>query len=304
VQRAGSRPFRTVFLFVALIIAASVSTGFGAVGPLGRPATGFPARPLPLQLAALTLPTPAPVASTATVLSPTVAALRATLLGWLNAQRIAAGLVPYRGDGVLASLAAARAANLAAAGTLSHDAAGGSIGASLSAQGYRWYLTGEAIGFTTAAWGSDALTALETAWTASSVHHELLLSDRFNYVGIGIAYRETDGSTWASVVMVEAPDHTPPVARIVGRGRVGTTIRWLWWGTDPLLQTHTAGLATFDVQYRVDAGLWRTIRAATTTTSLVLRSRPVGHTYWLRVRARDRQGTLSPWSAAVGIRVP
>ena len=37
-----------------------------------------------------------------------------------------------------------------------------------------------------------------------------------------------------------------------------TTSRWSWNGYDPRLQTHTAGLRDFDVQYRVGYGSWRT----------------------------------------------
>ena len=40
------------------------------------------------------------------------------------------------------------------------------------------------------------------------------------------------------------------------RPRSGTTVTWTWSGADTALQTHTAGLKNFDVQYRVGSGTW------------------------------------------------
>ena len=79
---------------------------------------------------------------------------------------------------------------------------------------------------------------------------------------------------------------------------------WSGTGADTRLQTHTAGLKNFDVQYRVGSGTWTTIRTGTTAKSLSLGSRAHGHYYGLRVRARDNLGYLSAWSAEMRIWVP
>ena len=82
-----------------------------------------------------------------------------------------------------------------------------------------------------------------------------------NYIGLGVAYRSSDHKTYASGNLTEAKDHTRPWARMSTRSRSGTTVRWTWQGNDTTLQTHTAGLKNFDVQYRVGSGAWHTRRS-------------------------------------------
>ena len=102
----------------------------------------------------------------------------------------------------------------------------------------------------------------------------------------------------------ESKDHTAPTARNVSLTRTGTTIRFAWTGADRRLQTHTAGLRSFDVRYRVDSGTWRTIRNDTTAKALTLYSRPHGHWYSFRVQSADRRGNLSKWTSTIRIWVP
>ena len=54
--------------------------------------------------------------------------------------------------------------------------------------------------------------------------------------------------TWASVVFADSKDHTAPKAEKHGTARSGRTVTLDWTGHDRKLQTHTAGLASFDVQ--------------------------------------------------------
>jgi hypothetical protein len=88
------------------------------------------------------------------------------------------------------------------------------------------------------------------------------------------------------------------VAEMTGAGVSSRTVFFTWTGRDGQLQTHTAGLRDFDVQYRVDEGPWSVIRTHTTATQIILANRPAGHTYSVRVRDRDRRNNLSAWSAA------
>ena len=268
---AATRPARGRRLTARLLLAASLVVAWSAV--------------------------PAPAIASET-------SLEAAILTWLNEDRVAFGLRPYRLDGTLPAIAGTRAGRLADAGVLSHQAAGGSIGTELTDRGYPWYGTGENIAYTTAAWGSTAARSLYLAWKGSPTHWALLTSDRYNYVGVGVALSGSSGATYGSIVMAEAPDHTRPGARMASRSRVGTTISFTWVGWDAALQAHTAGLRDFDVQYRVDGGSWATIRNDTTATSVRLTSRRHGHTYSVRVRARDRGGNLSSWSAPLSVWVP
>ena len=221
----------------------------------------------------------------------------------LNRARIAQGLAPYRPWPAIAAIATARSGRLEATQTLTHAAAGPSISATLDAAGLQWSGWGEAIGVTSYPAGSQAVGNLYSLWYASPMHHPLMFSKTYNYVGVGFA-TGPDGRTWSSIVFVESVDHTPPIARNGALGRAGTTLSYSWSGYDPILQTHTAGLRSFDVQYRIDGGPWRMLRSNTTTRSVRLANRPRGHTYWFRVRSRDWRGNLSAWTAAVRIRVP
>ena len=131
-----------------------------------------------------------------------------------------------------------------------------------------------------------------------------MFSSSYNYVGIGFAYRSATKTTYASVVFTDSKDHTAPTARNVSLTRSGTTIRFAWTGADPRLQTRTAGLRSFDVQYRVGTGAWRTIRNDTTARSLTLYNRAHGHWYSFRVQSADRRGNLSKWTSATRVWVP
>ncbi len=234
----------------------------------------------------------------------TASAMAADILGWLNRDRAAAGLRPLRTWTSLATLAGRRAASMSSTLTLSHQAAGGDPGAALTSAGIQWYSYGEVIGETSYPWGSQAAANLYAMWKSSAVHHAIMFSSSYNYLGIGIV-QASDGSAWSSIVFSESADHTPPVARNGSLVRVyGTSLTFHWSGVDPVLQTHTAGIRGYNVQYRVNSGPWSTIRHLTTMTWLGLSNRRHGAYYSFRVQAVDRRGNLSAWTAAKRIWVP
>jgi uncharacterized protein YkwD len=239
---------------------------------------------------------PAPVAAA----SSSPAAMAAEVTSMINRARTAQGLVPYKPWPVLAAIATDRAQRLVSTQILTH---GQSINPALDAAGLQWYGWGEIIGYTTYPVGSQAVGNLYAMWDASPSHHPLMFSGTYNYVGVGFS-TDPSGKTWSSIVFSETVDHTSPVAYTTGIRRTGTTLFYSWAGRDRILQTHTAGLRSFDLQYRVDRGLWRTIRSNTTTMAIRLARRAHGHTYAFRVRSRDRRGNLSAWTVAARIRVP
>ena len=229
--------------------------------------------------------------------------VRAMVLDWLNTDRVADGLVPYRAWAALDDLAAQRAGRLAAAEVLSHDVAGGNVGDAMDALGIPWTWYGEALGMSPATFGEESARQIYDMWMASAPHHDILMSSTNNYVGIGVA-ESSDGSTWISLIATESPDHTAPVAANVALKRSGTTLAYSWKGHDVPLQTNTAGLRGFNVVVQRDQGAWQYLRTGTTATSLSIANRARGHWYSFRVRAADRRGTLSPWTAAIRIWVP
>jgi hypothetical protein len=208
-----------------------------------------------------------------------------------------------RFDSRLWDLAGDRAARMASTGIMSHSVAG-SLSASLSARGIQRYSSGEDIGYSTAARGLASTNELFNLWRASSSHWALMMSSRYNYVGVGLAFRSRTGQTFGSIVFVEARDHTRPVASIASVVHTTDYIRWTWTGRDFVLQTHTAGVATYRVQIRVDGGAWRTVVSATRATARTMRDLARGHRYSLRVRATDKAGNVGAWTAESRVWLP
>lgn len=225
------------------------------------------------------------------------------VLGWINGARTERGLMPLVRWSDLAAVARLRAGRMAQTNTLTHTVAGGLSG-QLADEGVRWYVYGETIGLTTAPWTRDAAWSLFQMWQGSPPHWTLLMSDRMNYAGVGLAYRSSNGRTFGSVVVTESVDHTGARAWFTSNSRSGDDVRWTWSGADRRLQTRTAGLRDFDVQYRVDSGSWRTLRNDSTSTTLTLRDRARGHAYSLRLRATDRRGNVGAWTKPSRIWVP
>ena len=226
----------------------------------------------------------------------------AHLLGWVNDARRSRGLVPLRRMYDLAVIAGWRASRMAETNTLSHSIAG-SLSGQLADRGVTWYRYGETIGYSGAPWTYDAARGLFEQWRGSSSHWSLLMSDRFNYVGVGMAYRSAIRRTFGSIVLTESLDRTGGRAWFSGAARSGDDIRWSFVGADNRLQTHTAGFRDLDVQYRAGSGEWRTIRNDTTATTITLYDRSRG-THSLRIRATDRRGNVGTWTTPSTISVP
>lgn len=259
-------------------------------------------KPLRLALAfALLFATAATVAAPAPARAATATDTEREILALVNQARAAAGLVPLRSDYRLWVLADERADAMASVDVLSHGT-DASLERALDQRGVQWYRHGEVIAWTSAS-PARAAASLHELWFGSAPHRALLLSDRFNYLGIGLAH-STSGRTYGSIVLTESRDRTGARARIATAVVTGDDIRWTWRGSDPKLQTHTAGLRDFAVQQRVDDGAWVTVPTAATATSRVLANRPGGHWYGLRVRARDKAGNVGPWSPERRVWVP
>jgi uncharacterized protein YkwD len=232
----------------------------------------------------------------------TAYSIETEILGWLNRDRVANGLRQLRLDTRLRDLAEYRAGIMASTGVLSHTIAG-CLSCQLTSRGIQWYSEGECIAWTGRAWGDEAAKSIYSLWHDSS-HWPLLMSAKFNYIGIGIVYRSANKTTWSALVLTESVDHSRPWSKMTSKSVSGTTVHWSWSGADYVLQTHTAGLKNFDVEYRVDSGSWYLIKSGTTSTSLTLYSRAHGHYYGLRVRSRDWRGNLAYWTSELRVWVP
>jgi uncharacterized protein YkwD len=229
----------------------------------------------------------------------------ATMVQRLGTERSANGLVPLRGDSRLNAIAEARAGDMAARGYFSHTSPDGTTFSDLLvAAGITWYGAGETIAWNTAPDLALSIDMATQGWMSSTPHRDVLLSGDYNYVGVGAA-TAGDRTYWAAVV-IKGPDRTPPVASIK-RPTVGSSVRYGrrvvtvgWRATDPPLAVLTAGIRSYQLQWRRVGGSWQT-RSWTTATSLRLSLR-ISRTYEFRVRARDRAGNVSRWTGAVRAR--
>jgi uncharacterized protein YkwD len=263
-----------------------------------------PSRRLPLAFAAVLVALVAVGGSPAPASATSSGDMARMVLQWMNRDREARGLKPYRSWGALQDLAGDRARRMASYNTLSHTAAGGSVGSSLTARGIQWYGFGEIIGMSSYPWGTQSANNIYSMWKNSSPHAALMFNSSYNYVGVGVAYRSSNHTTWMSVVFTESKDHSAPYVAMVSidESHQDVTVRWKGWDTQ--LQTHTAGFASFDVEYRVDWGSWHYARDNTTATSLVAADRPHGHWYGFRARGTDLRGNLSRWTSELRVWVP
>lgn len=239
-------------------------------------------------------PVPAAAATTATASS-----IEGQLLAWVNDARAQRGLRALRTNTAIVDFAGSRAAHMASTGVMAFPSC---LSCSLTNAGIQYYNYGEIISWSSYNWGSEAAQSIFNGWKQSSSHWAKLMSSTFNYIGIGIAYASSTGRTWSSADLTESKDRTKPWTKMSScSSSSGTTVSWTWSGADYPLQTHTAWLKNYDVQYRVDDGAWATIRSATTAKSLSLTDRAGGHWYSLRVRARDNAGNTSAYSPEMRI---
>ena len=225
------------------------------------------------------------------------------IIGWINRDRMAAGLVPFRADYTLNYIAGARASRMASTNVMSHTISG-NLAYQLTSRHVPWYAYGENIAYSTRTWTVQAAQNIYAMWKASAPHRALMMSRTFNYIGMGLAYRSSNHRTFASSVFTESPDHTGARSYFTAATRSGNDLTWTWTGYDVRLQTHTAGLLGFDLQYRVGSGLWVNLRNDTTARSIVLPNRLSGTSYALRIRATDRRGNVGVWSAPLPVWVP
>lgn len=242
-----------------------------------------------------------PVANPSPVAAATAGTVEANILGWINAERIKRGLVPLRLHPGLVDLAGDRAEQMASTGVFKHPSC---VSCMFDNRGIQYYSGTEVIAWSGYELSESPGASLFSAWRNSSLHWGILMSSRYNYIGLGVADRSSTNGTYAAGLLTESRDRTKPWAKMRGGSRSGTTVSWSWTGGDRKLQTHTSGLKNFVVQYRVDDGSWQTIRTGTTAKSLSLGSRARGHCYSLRVMSRDNRGYLSPYSGAAKVCVP
>jgi uncharacterized protein YkwD len=268
-------------------------------------------RVLPLALiVGLLLTAVPPVAAT----DMSLADAETAMIGLLNGQRTALGLVPLRLDTRLTTIARARSNDMAAKNYFAHQQPDGLWAWDLmKAAGITYYGAGEIIGRTGGITLDGSVSVVASQWRASSAHYALITSTSYNYLGVGVAIDSSGRTIWTTV-FIKGPDRTGPrswlttasnvldtsVSSFTSTAKHGVTLRWS--GADVKLQTLTSGLYNYRVQYRL-AGTttWSTLVSATTAT-YATRYLYVGRIYELRVQGKDHAGNYGAWSAVLRFR--
>jgi Cysteine-rich secretory protein family len=238
----------------------------------------------------------------------TISAAESLMARTLNADRAKAGLIAVRVDSRLTAIARARSADMAAKHYFSHTQPDGrTVFDILSAKGIKWYSAGEIIAWNT--WGllSESVTVANTGWLNSPTHRSIIMATSYNYMGVGLAIDASGKKLWTAVFM-KGPDRTggwvtinpvaqPAAVSIASETAAASyrTVSVSWRGGDVRLVVLTAGFRDYQVQRRVDGGLWTWVTTWTTSTSRSINVY-TGHTYNVRVRACDKAGNCGRWA--------
>ena len=222
------------------------------------------------------------------------------MVGLLNADRAAAGLVAVRIDSRLMAIARARSVDMVTKNYFSHTQPDGrNVFNILSSSGVTWYNAGEIIAWNT--YPMDSTTsAANRQWMGSAGHHAIIVSTDFNYVGVGLAVTSAGKKLWTAV-FIKGPDRTGARATVarpaISAGTTATSrkAKVTWGGADVRLQVLTSGLRSFTVQRRADGGTWYTVWSSTTLKAATFNV-GVGHLSEFRISAVDNRGNRGAWS--------
>lgn len=231
----------------------------------------------------------------------TISAAERSVLDLTNQRRTAAGLVTLRLDPRLATLARDRAEYMAATDSFSHTQADGTnVFDLMNDANIVWYGAGEIIAWNTAAALDYSASFAVRAWMDSPGHKAIIMSSGYNYVGFGLAISPTTGKRYWAGVYMKGPDRTGAWVKIASASSSvvdakSARITVKWSGNDTRLQVLTSGLRYYQVQKRTDGGAWTDYGTQTATT--FARTWARGHTYDVRVRARDKAGNWGAWYA-------
>lgn len=150
-------------------------------------------------VAALAALSVGPAAHPAPVRAGTAANMESKIVGWINDARESRGLRPLKVGDKLRNLAGDRASTLARTGDLEHPDC---LSCVLENRGIPFDSCGEVIAYTTWPWGHDAARSIFEGWRGSEMHWDLLMKPDYRRIGLGVAYRSQNHSTWAAGILV------------------------------------------------------------------------------------------------------
>ena len=149
-------------------------------------------------IAALVALTVGPVANPAPASAGTADTMEAYLFKRINNARANRGIPRLELRIRLIDLAGDRAATMAATGVMKHPSC---LSCLLRARGVSFSRCAETIAYTTWPWGYEAAKSIFNGWKRSTEHWNILMSRSYNRIGIGVAYRSVNKSTWAAAIL-------------------------------------------------------------------------------------------------------
>lgn len=149
-------------------------------------------------LAALAVFSAGPMSSPTPADAGTAGTMEANLLSWINAERNKKGIPSLRLPAKLVDLAGDRAKKMASTGELDHL---NCLACKLRKRGVSFDTCAEVIAYTTYPWGDRAARSIFNGWKGSSTHWGILMSGSYDRIGIGVAHRSSNKSTWAAAVL-------------------------------------------------------------------------------------------------------
>jgi len=163
----SNRSPRSAHASILLVAALVAFLGF-AVGPAAHPAPAS--------------------ASTATY-------MEGLIVQWVNTARAQRGVPALRVGTILTDLAGDRAATIARNNSLAHPSC---LSCVFRSYGVSFRVCGEVLAWTSYPWGYQAAQAIFNSWKNSSTHWSILMSRSFTKIGVGVAYRSSNHTTWAA----------------------------------------------------------------------------------------------------------
>jgi hypothetical protein len=268
----------------------------------------------PLALALLGLTAAISVPGAVSASSPYIDHAKSEMIRLINKDRQDAGLVGYRVDSRLMSIAFARSYDMATKHYFSHRQPDGRTAFDMiDATGMTWYVAAEVIAWNNYYDLDGSAVMANNQWLASSSHRQAIMSTSYNYMGVGLAIDKSNGHRIWTAVFVKEPDHTGGWAKFnalpsdttadtstttttaLSSGPRSVTLSWQ--GGDIRLQVLTSGFDHYQVKKKIDSNLWTWVSKSTTTRSRTLTVYP-GHVYRLAVRACDHRGNCGSWAYA------
>jgi uncharacterized protein YkwD len=146
-----------------------------------------------IPLLALLLALAAPAAQAACPQPENAKALAAEVVAWVNAERTARGLAPYRRNAKLDKSAAFQACDMYRHGYFNHSRPGGpKLGTRIKATGYRLKAGNENLAYSR----QRAASSAATIWRNSPPHWHAVIDPSLKEIGVSVAFDQEGRVLW------------------------------------------------------------------------------------------------------------